>query len=121
MLREKSLADLDALTGKLWKEVRGELHAHYDEMPTWILLYDDSDLSECLARAQGILSQFMSRIAPVEFTLSFEVLDESDAVAYPPMIDNDEIMSATVSGLSKYAESRPRGPSIFSSTTSSRN
>lgn len=55
------LANLNQFTGTSWKEVAGENHDMFNELPIWILLYDDSDLEEARQAASSVIAPIMDK------------------------------------------------------------
>lgn len=92
-IRKKTL-DLLMAQDRLWREVQGEFHAMYDEMPTWILLYEDSDLHECHQAFVNVIEPFMDEALPVQFTVSYSIRTGPFEVTVDYLNDNEEILGA---------------------------
>lgn len=56
--------------GHSWKHVNGELHSHYKEMPLWIILEDETDVSKAHAVFREIVRPALSETEPVQCTVS---------------------------------------------------
>lgn len=92
-IREETLTLLRAHR-ELWREVQGEFHSMYDEIPTWILLYEDSDLRECHEAFVKIVEPFMAEALPVQFTVSYSIRKGPFEIAVDFLNDNEEILNA---------------------------
>ena len=57
---------VQAQDGKVWKESASELHSQYNEMPFWVLLYEDSDVNEVHKVFKSIVSPHFGDIDPVQ-------------------------------------------------------
>jgi hypothetical protein len=93
-IRQTTLAALRQYIGVHWHEVQGELQLSHQEMPTWILLYEDSDLRQAHQALRDILAPFMDQIAPVQFTASYTMLTDAFDITVETLMDNDDIMGA---------------------------
>ncbi|WP_308915962.1 hypothetical protein [Jannaschia sp. LMIT008] len=90
----KVRAALEAEEGTLWREVRGAVHSQYDEIPFWILLYEDSDLGTCHRRFAAIAIPWMDVAAPLEFTVSYTILKGWSDTQLDMADGNAEIVAA---------------------------
>jgi hypothetical protein len=93
-VRQATLAGLRAQIGLHWQDVQGELHLQNREMPTWILLYTDSDPAVVHQVFCKISAPFMPRIAPLQFTVSYHILTLDTDITVEGLMDNDEILMA---------------------------
>jgi len=89
---EEILKILKAEEGLFWREVQLELQAHYEEIPIWILLFEDSDLHESHFRLAEILKPWMEVIAPVQFRVSYTILKGPLEITLETAMSNDEIL-----------------------------
>lgn len=65
----------DAYCGIAWQEVKVEHHAHYDELPVFILLYKDYDLKKTGMVAAGIVDWYYKNYDWPRMTIGFQLLD----------------------------------------------
>ena len=87
----KILAALTAHSGKEWKEVKGEIHKQYNEMPFWILLYHDSNILSALKLFQEIVIPYMDKIEGVQITVGFQEFTSSgDKFIFHEFLENNE-------------------------------
>jgi hypothetical protein len=93
-IRQKTLEALKAHDGQEWKESQGELHAQNKEIPSWILLYDDSDLHQCHRIFAEIVMPFMQEAEGFQFTVSYKSMTQYEETFVDFLSDNDEIKSA---------------------------
>jgi hypothetical protein len=93
-IRQATLEELKAHDGLEWKESWGELHAQHKEIPSWILLYDDSDLQQCHKAFAEIVMPFMREAEGFQFTVSYKLITEDEETFVDFLSDNDEITSA---------------------------
>jgi hypothetical protein len=93
-IRQTTLAALRTHIGRHWQDVQGELQLSHNEMPTWILLYQDSDPAEAHRVLRDILAPCMDEIAPVQFTVSYAMLTDAFDITIEALMDNDEILGA---------------------------
>ncbi|SEH77751.1 hypothetical protein [Paracoccus alkenifer] len=73
-IHDRLLELVRAETGRSWKHVNGELHSHYKEMPFWIILEDEADVSKAHAVFREIVRPALSEIEPVQCTVSYTVV-----------------------------------------------
>jgi len=94
IIQETALAQLRQLTGQFWKVVEGEFHSQYNEMPMWVLLYEDSDINESHAALCDVLQPFMADMGPVNFTVGYYTTDAALKHFWDFLNDNREILAA---------------------------
>jgi hypothetical protein len=121
-IRQITLAEMRLSIGQHWREVQGELQLSHNEMPTWILLYEDSDLPAAHRALCDILAPYMDEVAPVQFTVSYTLLTEAFEITLDTLMDNDDILGALDRpGFGKMPETAARDTSgIFGATLSGR-
>jgi hypothetical protein len=122
-IRRKTLQALKAHDGREWKEAQGELHSQHKEIPSWILLYDDSDLQQCHKVFAEIVMPFMPEMEGFQFTVSYKLMTEDEETFVDFLSDNDEISSAynDLTSLGFSPSTKKRGEqNIFESKDSSR-
>ncbi|WP_137136493.1 hypothetical protein [Rhizobium sp. FKY42] len=90
-IRDQSLAKLKEHEGTLWKEVQGEFHSAWKELPTWILLYEDSEIEKCHAEFTKIVSPYFDEIGDANFTVAYSVYKDNKDVYLEFLNDNNEI------------------------------
>jgi hypothetical protein len=93
-IRQTTLAALRAFIGVHWQAVQGELQLSQNELPTWILLYQDSDLRKAHHVLRDILAPCMGQVDPVQFTVSYTLLTDALDITVASLMDNDEILDA---------------------------
>jgi hypothetical protein len=93
-IRQTTLAALRQFIGQHWQDVQGELQLSHNEMPTWILLYQDSDLKAAHRALCDVLMPYMPQTGPVQFTVSYTLLTEAFEITVETLMDNDEILGA---------------------------
>lgn len=90
--RQTSLAALRRWVGVHWQDVQGELHLQYNELPTWIMLYEDTDIDKAHRALCETLEPFMASIAPLQFTVTYLILTPEFQITVESLMDNDEIL-----------------------------
>jgi hypothetical protein len=93
-IRQTTLAALRVHVGQHWQVVLGELQLSHNEMPTWILLYEDSDLKAAHQALCDVLVPFMEQADPVQFTVSYTILTDALDITVETLMDNDDIKDA---------------------------
>ncbi len=93
-IRQTTLAALRVHVGRYWQDVQGELQLSHNEMPTWILLYQDSDPVEAHRVLCDVLRPYMEQADPVQFTVSYTMLTDAFDITLESLMDNDEILDA---------------------------
>lgn len=93
-VRRETLELLRGHDGREWKEVAGELHAQFHEIPSWILLYDDSDIVECHNIFYNIVSPYFERLPEYEFTVKYIRINNGREEFLEFFADNQEISDA---------------------------
>lgn len=93
-VQDAALAALRALNGQFWKEVEGEFHLDYNEMPMWALLYEDSDVRESHHAFCETLEPHMADMAPFNFTVSYYIVSSALFKTVAFLNDNADIMAA---------------------------
>ncbi len=122
-IRASTLSALKSHDGHEWKESAGEMHLQYQELPNWILLYEDSDIAECHRIFTEIVAPLMSKAGECNFTVSYTILTSDEEVFVDFFGDNDEILGASKNpdliGARPSREKR-RSRTIFDNTNSRR-
>ncbi len=93
-VRRETLELLRGHDGREWKEVAGELHAQFHEIPSWILLYDDSDIVKCHRVFYSIVSQYFENLPGYEFTVKYIKISNGGEEFLDFFADNQEISDA---------------------------
>jgi hypothetical protein len=62
--------------GKSWKEIRGEIHPQYNEIPFWILMYQNSDIGQVMEEFRKIVSAYKDLIGSLQMTVAFREFSE---------------------------------------------
>lgn len=93
-IRAKTLQLLNSHDGKEWKESVGELHAQFNEIPTWILVYDDSDLSQCHEIFTEIVKPFFEKSSGYNFTVKYVMILGENQIFLDFLANNQEILEA---------------------------
>ncbi|MGI9385876.1 MAG: hypothetical protein ACR2OX_00455 [Methyloligellaceae bacterium] len=116
------LPALKKLEGSAWKEVQGELHSQYNEMPVWVLLYEDGDPLEAWASFRDAVAPYLDKIAPLQLTASFSYFEGDKEVHVEFLQDSQAVMHGPEHwSFGEYASSEPRRDvTIFSSRNSKR-
>lgn len=73
-LTRAALKDLAARNGTFWKEAVGELQSQYNEIPIWVLLYEDGDILKTHAALCETLRPHMAALAPLQIVLFYELV-----------------------------------------------
>lgn len=93
-IREQTLRELVRLNGSAWEDVRGELHLHYDEMPTWIVLGEDHDLDAAHRAFVDVIRPYLAEMGRVNFTVSYDQSGKGGSGGHAFFDTNDEILRA---------------------------
>jgi|GEM_PF-6547368 len=118
-IHDKMLEGARQLDGGPWKEAAGELHSDYNEMPFWILLYDDSQPMQAHEAFRRLVAPWIDRIEPVQITVAYRRLTDTTDVFVDFLQGKAEIMAATSVG--QRPETRPRSAvTVFCSADSRR-
>ena len=75
-LHRRLVDALSAHNGTAWKEVYSEPHLHYNEIPIWVLLYEDSVPEQSHAVFRRSIVPFLDGLSGVELTLMYYVVRE---------------------------------------------
>lgn len=73
-IHDALLERVRAEVGRSWKAANGELHSPYLEMPFWIVLDDEADVSAAHAVFREIVRAAVPKIEPVQCTVSYTVV-----------------------------------------------
>jgi hypothetical protein len=121
-IHDDLVATVKAQEGTIWKESASELHSEYNEMPFWILLYEDSDVAAAHKIFKDIVSPYFISISPVNCTVAYTILKEDEEIQVDFLNDNNEIIEAgDTMSLGEFPVSEPRaGDNFFSSNDSKR-
>lgn len=90
-LHDAIIIALQRHDGRLWKESLSELHAPNLELPVWILLYEDGDVEKAHLEVQKILEPHLAGLGPVNCTLSYTILTETEEIQVDFLDGNAEI------------------------------
>jgi hypothetical protein len=93
-LRQSSLMALKTLSGLHWQDVYGELHIQFGELPTWVLLYTDSDIRAAHHTLYAALRPYMDAAAPLQFTVSYLIITPDLQITVEALMDHDDIVDA---------------------------
>ncbi len=85
-------AELEALNGGIWKAAFSELQMPYNEFAIWILLYEDSDLTEVHKTFQAVISPLLPRIEPLHAAVSYLLIADGIETQVDFLDTNAEIM-----------------------------
>lgn len=85
------IQELKRYEGLLWKEVQGELHIQYGEIPIWILLYHDSNIFHAHSQFYQTVSKYFDAVSPLNFTVQYIILSDGVEYSLEFLIDNAEI------------------------------
>ena len=116
-LRDATLAALERDVGTAWKEVQGELHLQYGEMPTWILLYSAEDLPAAHARFREVVRPHYDA---VRFTVAYSVFTAEGLMNLDYLEGSAEIERGYALEPLGGRPSLAKTPSIFRATNSQR-
>jgi hypothetical protein len=92
-LTKSALRDLAAANGTYWKEAVGELHSQNNEIPIWVLLYEDVDILETHAMLCKTLRPHMAALAPLSIVLFYKIMI-GDSVFTATLYGNEAVFSA---------------------------
>lgn len=121
-LVKAALSELASHNGTHWKEARGELHSQYNEIPIWVLLYEDSDLVQTHKALCETLRPHMEGLAPLQIWLCYEVV-VGDRASAAILRGNDAVFSFGTNGKMelRWVAQQPDGIStVFKSHDSKR-
>lgn len=118
-IHDTLLEGIRRLDGGPWKESAGELHSEYNEMPFWILLYDDTPPMQAHEAFRRLVTPYIDQIEPVKITVAYRRLTATTDVFVDFLQGKTEIMAATSVG--QRPDSAPRSTStVFRSADSRR-
>lgn len=86
-------AEVRKQDGIAWKASASELQSQYNELPFWILLYEDAHLEGVHRVFQGIVSQYFDAIKPVKLTVAYLMVVNGEKFQTDYMEGESEIMS----------------------------
>lgn len=90
-IRNETLGKLREGVGRYWKEVENQIQINYNEIPTWILLYEDSDIEESHAEFSRVVSPYFSEMGDVNFTVTYTIFKDGMDVQIDFLNDNNKI------------------------------
>ena len=103
------IVNLSSQNGITWKEIHGEIHAEYGEVPFWILMYEKSDINQVLDEFRKLTSSFRFLIGEKQMTVAFrEFSEDGHEMIFHDMLETNEEIE------------RGRGDWILGSSPSSR-
>lgn len=79
--------------GAVWKASACELQSQYNEMPFWILLYEDSDLQNVHRVFQEIVGSHFNEINPIKITIAYLMVVNGDKIQTDYLEGEAEIMN----------------------------
>ena len=95
----------------------------FAEIPTWILLFSESDLDECHQAFFEVVHPYLGAVGNCNFTVAYSIFDGVDEIFVEFLADNHEIAEAAATpgqiGLMRTREPR-RETSVFESDNSKR-
>jgi hypothetical protein len=94
-LSKAALRDLAAGNGTYWKEAVGELHSQNQEIPLWVLLYEDSNLLEAHKALCRTLRPHIEGLAPNQIVLFYEII-VGDNVSFAKLHGNESVFSGKI-------------------------
>jgi hypothetical protein len=113
-------AQLTGLAPGVWKEARTELHARYEEMPAWILLYKDSDLAQAHAAFVDVVARFVPEAGAYDFTVSYFRFEQGRLIALDFLSSTDEVLRGRSVGPLGSQPQATQTVSVFDATDSKR-
>lgn len=93
-IRRQSLEQVRKHVGQLWKEVQGEYHGVYDQLPTWVLLYDNSDIQKSHAGFVDIVAPYFPIMGTTNFTVTYCLITNGRRWDIEYLGSNQEILDA---------------------------
>lgn len=89
------LQDLSDIDGSIWKESHGEIHATFNEMVFWILLYEDSDLAKVHKVFGDIIKPYVDTMQPLQIALIYKQYMGLNELRSTLIMGNDAVFSAS--------------------------
>ncbi len=111
---------LDAHTGTLWKEIYSEPHTAYQEIPFWVLLYEDSDPEESHGAFRRALATLVHDIEPANITLMYYVVRDGKRFHLDFLGSTSDILSASGEALGAWQKESTKHFWLFNATSSAR-
>jgi hypothetical protein len=96
-LTKAALRELTMANGTHWKEVVGELQSQYNELPIWVLLYEDVDILETHKALCETLRRHMAALAPLQIVLFYKIMI-GESVFTATLNGNETVFSAGADG-----------------------
>ncbi|MBC9248293.1 hypothetical protein H4P12_16610 [Paracoccus sp. 11-3] len=93
-IRQETLEQLRQHDGREWKEAAGELHSQFHEIPSWILLFEDSDIKKCHEAFFHIVSPYFDQLPGYDFTVKYIKINDGEEIFLDFCADNEEILNA---------------------------
>lgn len=79
--------------GVAWKASACELQCQYNEMPFWILLYENSDLQKVHGAFQEIVEPHFKEISPINITVAYLMVIDGEKIQTDYLEGESEIMN----------------------------
>ncbi len=94
-LHKKLMAALTAHEGSTWKEVRSELHIQHQELPVWVLLYEDADPVEVHDIFRRTVVPFIDLICNTQLSLMYFMVKNGERFHLDYLESTTHILSAS--------------------------
>lgn len=79
--------------GAAWKASASEIQSQYNEMPFWILLYEDSNLQVAHDLFREIIGPYIEVSNPVKCTVAYLIVVNGEKIQIDYMEGEDEILN----------------------------
>lgn len=118
LLHKRLLAALAAHEGSAWKEVRAELHFHYNELPVWVLLYEDSDIDASHSVFKRAVVPFIEALGEIQLTLNYFIIKGGERYHRDMLTTTSDILSASGEALGEWHKQSNRHVWMFNANSS---
>lgn len=118
-LHGRMLSALMVHQGTAWKEVISELHLHYNEIPVWVLLYEDSVPEESHGVFRRAIVPFLDELGTaVQMTLMYYVVRGNERFHLDFLTSTSDILSASGEALGAWQKQTNKQMWLFNSNSS---
>ncbi|MEO8548877.1 MAG: hypothetical protein ABI678_02865, partial [Kofleriaceae bacterium] len=116
LLHERFERQLQGLVSRACKEAHTELHARHEELPAWILLYEDSVLADVHAAFVDVVAPLAGQAGTYEFTVGYYRFEDRRLIALDFLSSTEEVLRGWSIGPLGSQPVATRASSVFDAT-----
>ncbi len=120
VLHKRIVSALQAHCGTAWKEVHSEPHLQYNEIPIWVLLYEDGNPDEAHSIFKRTLVPFIEDLGDIQLTLMYYIVKHGQRYHLDFLTSTSDILSASGEALGEWQKKGIRRIWLFAANDSSR-